>query len=239
MAEVILCHPAILPYLFFMDILYLVLAAAALFGLALLLANLWSIGVAWRKAKKRGLSVSFLEARELTKFFDLEDEFLDLCLAFKKMDPSVSIVDLVRHHMADGDTNKLLDHWRQVQEGGADLTLKSLVLYDLAGKDINTLIHNLNRAYEIIIPEIEESGLTAYYYCKFRVAGDSSGWITPDLNAFKKTIEEKVTLALLSGDLSDFQALAHFIQEEYLNEKFWKKLCHGQVIDQQIRITKG
>ncbi|SMD33092.1 hypothetical protein SAMN04488029_1457 [Reichenbachiella faecimaris] len=222
-----------------MDILFLVLVAAGLFGLALLLAHLWSIGVAWRKAKSRGLSVSLLEARALTKFFELEDEFLDSCVEFKKTDPTVAIQDIVHHHMADGDTRALLDHWRQVQAAGVDLSFKSLVLYDLADKDMNDLIQNLNRAYELIIPEIEESGLTAYYYCKFKIAGDSSGWITPDLNAFKKTIEEKVTLALLSGDLADFEALANFIKAEYLNEKFWKGLCHGQIIDQQIRITKG
>lgn len=222
-----------------MDILFLVLVAAALFGLALLLANLWSIGVAWRKARSRGLSVSFGEARALTKFFDLEDGFLDTCVAFKESDANISIKDVVKHHMADGDTQALLGHWKQVQTTNADLTFKSLVLYDLAGKDVKDLIENLNREYELIIPEIEESGLIAYYYCKFKIAGASSGWITPDLNAFKKTIEEKVSLALLSGDLSNFEALAHFIKEEYLNEKFWKGLCHGEIIDQQIRITKG
>ncbi|MDW3211760.1 MAG: hypothetical protein R8N23_17965 [Reichenbachiella sp.] len=222
-----------------MDILYLVMAAAALFGLALLLANLWSISVAWRKAKSRGLSVSFGEARALTKFFDLEDEFLDRCGEFKKIDSDISVKDIVHHHMADGNTAALLTHWKQLREAEVNITFKSLVLYDLAGKDMDQLIANLNREYELIIPEIEESGLLAYYYCKFKVAGDSSGWITPDLNAFKKNIEEKINLALLSGDLSDFEALANFIKEEYLNEKFWKSLCHGQVIDQQIRITKG
>lgn len=233
------CQPMFLSYLFFMDIFFLILAAAGLFGLALLFANLWSIGVAWRKAKSRGLTVSFAEARALTKFFDLEEEFLDTCGEFKKIDSKISINDIVRHHMADGDTATLLTHWKQLKEAEVNITFKSLVLYDLAGKDMNQLIANLNREYELIIPEIEESGLHAYYYCKFKVAGDSSGWITPDLNAFKKTIEEKVILALLSGDLSDFEALANFIKEEYLNEKFWNGLCHGQVLDQQIRITKG
>ncbi|WP_422361646.1 hypothetical protein [Reichenbachiella sp.] len=222
-----------------MDILLLILAAAVLFGLALLLANLWSIVVAWRAAKRRGLSISFGEARALTKFFDLEDEFLDTCVEFKRIDSRVSIKDVVHHHMADGDTKALLTHWKQLREADVNITFKSLVLYDLAGKDMDQLIANLNREYELIIPEIEESGLCAYYYCKFKVAGDSSGWITPDLNAFKATIEEKINLALLSGDLSDFEALAKFIKEEYLNEKFWKSLCHGQIIDQQVRITKG
>lgn len=237
--ECFLCCPVILTYLFFMDILFLVLVAAGLFGLALLLANLWSVFVAWRKAKTRGLSVSFMEARSLTKFFELEDDFLDTCVKFKETDPSISIQDVVRHHMADGDTQLLLEHWKQVQTAQVDLTFKSFVLYDLAGKDTGELIKNLNREYELIIPEMEESGLTAYYYCKFKVAGDSSGWITPDLNEFKKTIEEKIKLALLSGDLSDFEALANFIKEEYLHDKFWKGLCHGQIIDQQISITKG
>ncbi|WP_420582029.1 hypothetical protein [Reichenbachiella sp.] len=222
-----------------MDILLLVLAAAALFGLALLLANLWSIGVAWKRAKGRDLSVSFGEARALTKFFDLEEDFLDACVEFKKNDPKISIKDIVHHNMADGDTKALLTHWRQLQDAEVNITFKSLVLYDLAGKDMNQLIANLNKEYELIIPEIEESGLKAYYYCKFKVAGDSSGWITPDLNTFKNTIEEKINLALLTGDLSDFEALANFIKEEYLNEKFWKSLCHGQIIDQQVRITKG
>ena len=99
-------------------------------------------------------------------------------------------------------------------------------------------LKTLNREYELIIPEIGEQELTAYYYCKFKIAGDSSGWITPDLEEFKKTIEEKITLALLTGDLSDFEALANFIKEKYLNDKFWKSLCHGQVLDQQIRISK-
>ncbi|MEP2024698.1 MAG: hypothetical protein ABJH98_14260 [Reichenbachiella sp.] len=234
-----LCHPTNLPYLFFMDILYLVLAAAGLFGLALVLANLWSIGVAWRKAKSCGLSVTFVEAQSLTKFFELKNEFLDACVKLKAIDPKISIRDVVRHHMADGDTQALLSHWKQLQAEQAPITFKSLILYDLAGKDMDQLIENLNREYELIISDIEEHGLDVYYYCKFKISGDSSGWIIPDLNEFKKTIEEKINLALLSGDLSNFEALANFIKEEYLNEKFWNSLCHGQIIDQQIRITKG
>lgn len=222
-----------------MDIFFIVLAAVALFGLALLGASLWAVFVTWRKAKRSGLSVSFAEARALTKFFDLEEEFLDACAQFKQTDPKISIVDLVRHHMADGDTGKLLVHWRQLKTANVHITLKSLVLYDLAGKDMDQLIHNLNREYVLMIPEINEHELTAYYYCKFKISGDSSGWITPDIQEFKTTIKEKITLAMLTGDLSDFEALARFIQDEYLNEKFWKKLCHGQVIDQQIRISKG
>lgn len=239
MLECFLCHPTNLPYLLFMDILFLVLVAAGLFGLALLLASLWSVIQAWRKAKTRGLSVSFTEAKALTKFYELDDDFLDACVKFKETDPSISIRDVVRHHMADGDSKVLLDHWKQVQAAKVNLSFKSLVLYDLAGKDMGELIENLNREYEIIIPEIEESGLRAYYSCKFKVAGDSSGWIIPDLNEFKKTIEEKIQLALLTGDLSDFEALAHFIQEQYFHAKFWKDLCHGVILDQQIRISKA
>ncbi|UXX79635.1 hypothetical protein N7E81_00735 [Reichenbachiella carrageenanivorans] len=222
-----------------MDIFFIVLAAAALFGLALLGASLGAIFVAWRQAKRSGLSVSFAEAQALTKFFDLEEEFLSACVQFKQIDPKVSVVDLVRHCMADGDTHKLLVHWKQLKAAHVQITLKSLVLYDLAGKDMDQLILNLNREYVLMIPEINEHGLSAYYYCKFKISGDSSGWITPDIQSFKTTIKEKITLAMLTGDLSDFEALAHFIQEEYLNEKFWKKLCHGQIIDQQIRISKG
>lgn len=221
-----------------MDILFLILIAAGLFGLALLGASAWSVLVAWRKAASRGLSVNLLEARALTKFFELEDQFLDTCVLFKKTDPTVSIRDIVKHHMADGDTQALWLHWKQLREAEVHITLKSLVLYDLAGKDMDQLIENLNREYELIIPEISEHGLSAYYYCKFKIAGDSSGWIKPDLIDYKKIIEEKITLALLVGDLSDFEALANFIKEEYLNDKFWNKLCHGRVIDQQIRITK-
>ncbi|MEO9806509.1 MAG: hypothetical protein ABJF04_24820 [Reichenbachiella sp.] len=221
-----------------MDIIFLILIAVGLFGLALMSASLWSVVSAWRKAASRGLSITFLEARALTKFFELQDEFLDACVQFKNIDPTVSVKDIVRHHMADGDTQALLSHWKQLQEAEVHITFKSLVLYDLAGKNMDQLIENLNREYELIIPEIGEQELTAYYYCKFKIAGDSSGWITPDLEEFKKTIEEKITLALLTGDLSDFEALANFIKEKYLNDKFWKSLCHGQVLDQQIRISK-
>ncbi|MEO9966297.1 MAG: hypothetical protein ABJF11_10945 [Reichenbachiella sp.] len=222
-----------------MDIFFLILMAAGLFGLALLLAAGWSVWVAYRKASARNLSVTFLEARALTKFFELEDEFLDTCAAFKKIDPSISVRDIVRHHMADGDTVALLDHWKTVLESKAPITFKSFILYDLAGKEVNELISNLNREYELIIPEIEEHGLSVYYYCKFKIAGDSSGWINPDLDEIKKTIEEKITLALLTGNLSDFEALADFIKEKYLHKEFWNSLCHGRVQEQQIRITKG
>lgn len=221
-----------------MDVLWLVLLAAGLFGLALAAASLWSVAVAWRKAIGRGLSISFVEARALTKFFELENDFLDTCVAFKNIDKTISVRDIVRHHMADGDTRELLDHWKQLRNADVHITFKSLLLYDLAGKDMDQLIENLNREYELIIPEISEHGLSAYYYCKFKIAGDSSGWITPDLKEFGKIITEKITLALLTGDLSDFEALSNFIITEYLHDKFWKKLCHGHVVDQQIRISK-
>lgn len=216
----------------------MMVAAAGLFGLALASASLWSVMQAWRKASSRGLSVSFLEAISLTKFYELENEFLDSCVEFKKTDPEVSVVDIVRHHMADGNTDILLQHWRQLKAAETDITLKSLVLYDLAGKDMNDLIINLNREYELIINDIEEQGLEANYFCRFKIAQDSAGWITPDLEEFKKTISKKIEIAMLAGDHSDFDALSVFIVENYLDDKFWNQLCHGQVIEQHIRINK-
>lgn len=222
-----------------MDIVWLMLIAAGLFGLALALASLWSVFQAWRKASSRGLTVSFLEALSLTKFFELKDEFLDSCVEFKKTDPDISVIDIVRHHMADGNTETLLENWKKLKSADTDITLKSLVLYDLAGKDMNDLIVNLNRVYELIINDIEEQGLVANYFCRFKIAQDSSGWITPDLDGFKQTIREKIDIALLAGDASDFEALADFIVEKYLDEDFWGQLCHGEVIEQHIRIARA
>ena len=125
-----------------MDIIFLILIAAGLFGLALMSASLWSVVSAWRKAASRGLSITILEARALTKFFELQDEFLDACVQFKNIDPTVSVKDIVRHHMADGDTQALLSHWKQLQESEVHITFKSLVLYDLAGKNMDQLIEN-------------------------------------------------------------------------------------------------
>ena len=219
-----------------MDIFLLVIAAASLFGLALFGSYSWSIAAVWRLARQFGMSINVSEARALTKFYELDEAFLKACAEFKKLDPSISIVDVVRHHMADGDTLTLLEHWKEIQTSGADITFKSLILLDMGGKDISQTIKKQDQIYTIQIPDIEERGIHLAYSSQFKIAHDSAGWIEPNLKEFKSVIEDKIILAILAGDLSDFSALSSFISSDYLNEAFWKELCHGELIDQKITI---
>ena len=70
---------------------------------------------------------------------------LKSCAEFKKLDPNISIKDVVRHKMADGDTLALLEDWKQVIQSGAKLSFESAVLLHLAGKDIHGHFCRLRR----------------------------------------------------------------------------------------------
>lgn len=221
-----------------MDILFIIAIAATLFGLALLTSSLWSLVSCWRTARGFGLHISLMEARPLTKFFELDEEFVIACRDFKSTDPSIKIKDIVHHHFADGDTLQLLSNWKIIQKSKVDMTFQALVLFDLAGKDIDSLLLEEAHIFTIQFREVLEPGLHVNYFCQFKIAINSVGWIKPDLDHFTQDIKMKMELAIMAGDMSDYSALAAFIDQQYLDSQYWKSLCHGEVVAQQIQITK-
>ena len=221
-----------------MDIVLIILSVAVLFALALAGTSLYDIFLAWKKAKSYGMSLNFEEVRSLTKFYKLEDQFLKSCAEFKALDPSISVRDIVRHHMADGDTLALLENWKEVLKKGTDISFKSVVLLHLAGKNISESIDNLSRIYEIRVANINEKELSVDYCCHFKIKPESANWVVIDYNKFSEIIREKIVLALLTGDISDYEMLSEFIKKEYLNDQFWDELCHGIVVKQEITISK-
>jgi hypothetical protein len=221
-----------------MDIILIILVAALILGLGILAMNLWTIMGCWYQARRFGLSTSIVEAQALTKFYKLEDDFLRACIEFKQIDSTVSIRDIVRHNMADGDTKKLLSHWKSIKQSKSKMTFKALILYDLGGKDIDEIIENKDQIFTVQFVEVLQPGLQVNYFCQFKIASDSSGWITPDLESYSKDIKMNIVLDILAGDLSDFSALASFIDQKYLDASYWKSLCHGRVIAQQIKISQ-
>lgn len=220
-----------------MDIFILVVLAVGLFALALLVSASWSIYMAWRKANEFGLSVNVVEARALAKFFELEKSFIEACIAFKKLDPKVSVRDIVDHHMADGDTYRLLTKWKNVRQNNVNISFKSLILYDLGGKEIDGLVSAQTNVFEIVIDDIKESKIKVDYQVKFRINSESAAWIVPDLTKYKSDIRDKIVIAILAGDLTNTDSLSTFIIESYLNKKFWTDLCHGEVLEQKIIIS--
>src|SRR5690606_12964840 len=107
-----------------MDILVIILLALFIFIVALMAAKLVSLFNIWRKARRYGLSPSPSETLALSRFYELTDEFLLLCRAFKDTSDRVSIQDIVAHHMADGDTASLLNKWKALKAQGQDMSFE-------------------------------------------------------------------------------------------------------------------
>ncbi|MFY0628071.1 MAG: hypothetical protein JXR07_17365 [Reichenbachiella sp.] len=220
-----------------MDLIAIFLIAVGIFVFGLFMSKVYAWIMIWRKASKHGLSPHLVEIIALSKFFDLEEKFLDACVKFKSLDPSISIKEIVRHHMADGDTFSLLEKYTMVINHGFDMSFESAVLYDLSGKDLSDIIEQQQKVYEIEIQDKSDSGWHYLYSCQFKISPDSSGWVVPDIDEYKWRISQTVNNALKKPTEIDPSILSKTVLENHLNKAFWKDLCHGFVIDHNIKIV--
>ena len=219
-----------------MDILVIILIAGGLFAMGLLISRAFSIFSAWKKARKFGLNPSFSESLALTKFYQLEEDFLRSCKEFKDSDSTLSIVDIVGHHMADGDTKSLLSEWKKLKNQNLKLSFSKAVLLHLDAKDLLLAALEQNKTYNIDLEDKWDNTFPFHYSCEFKISADSSAWVEIDLIVIQEKIKEEIFKAFEECEISKLDSLHEIIETNYLNLKFWKLLCHGEVIHQEFKL---
>lgn len=220
-----------------MDILIILLIAAGLIGLIVLAIKGYSLLSIWRTARRHGLKPDLIETFALSKFYELEEPFLSACVAFKRLDPSISVREIVNHHMADGDTYALLDKWSELHKRKLQMSFKSAILYDLSGKDIIEIAARTQESLTIKIEKVHEAGVLVIYSAKFIIKPESQAWVEPDLAYYEEVIWQKIDKGLQEVQSNDLDAEASRIDHKLLDEKFWLNLCHGTVLEQSLKFT--
>lgn len=219
-----------------MDLLIIVLIASGLFVLGIFSPKFWSLFKVWQKASKHGLKLSLRELYSFTQFYEIEDSFLKACVQFKKMDPTIPVDEIVRHHMADGDTWQLLDKLSFINKHGFDFSFKTAVLLDLSGKDIIEVVEKQNEVFELEVKGKSEEGFKYLYHCQFKIAEKSMGWINPDLENIKWQLEQKINTFLKKEALLNSNSIIQDLLDGHLNAAYWDKLCHGVIVTHDFKL---
>ena len=188
------------------------------------------------KARKLGVNITLKEAHALSSIPELPNEFLDTAADLRKIDRTVYMGSLVDYHIAGGDLSKLKDGLERIKSSGKEVSFNTLLLLNLAKKDIQEAIDNIDKVYKVDLKEIEENGIKVNYQGEFKIDFQDSFWVTPDLEEIKENLKSKIILALLSADPND-KKLGAFITHNYLNKSFWRDQSHAIILHQEIEIT--
>lgn len=188
------------------------------------------------KARKLGVNISLKEAHALSSIPELPHEFLNTAADLRKIDRTVYMGSLVDYHVAGGDLSKLKDGLERIKSSGKEVSFNTLLLLNLAKKDIQEALDNIDKVYKVDVKDIEENGIKVNYYGEFKIDFQDSFWVIPDLEEIKESLKSKIILALLSADPDDKQ-LGEFITRKYLNKSFWRDQSHAIILHQEIEIT--
>lgn len=188
------------------------------------------------KAKKHGVNLSIREAHALSNIPDLPDKFLNTAADLRKLDRNVFMGSLVDYHTAGGDLSKLKEGLEKIKSSGKEVSFNTLLLLNLAKKDVQDALDNIDKVYKVEVDDVEEDGLSVKYSCEFKIDFQDSFWVNPDLEQIKENIKSKISLALLSADSND-EDLGGFIKNRYLHRAFWREQANAIVLNQNIEIT--
>ena len=107
---------------------------------------------------------------------------------------------------------------------------------NLAKKDVQEALYNIDKVYNVEVRDIEENNLSINYSCEFKVNFKDSFWVNPDMEQIKENVKTKISLALLSTNSND-ENLEDFIKNKYLHRTFWREQANAIVLNHNIEIT--
>ncbi|WP_109832195.1 hypothetical protein [Reichenbachiella versicolor] len=213
-----------------MDFILIIGLALFLFGIGLISPKLWNLFSIWKRTSSMGLKLDGKEIFSLTKFYELENWFLEACQSFKELNPKISVVDIVRHHMADGDTLAFLDKYRGLVEKQADISFQDALMLDLSGKNVNAdnPETDLRLALEFTIDNYRFN-----YLGLIKIKSTSRNWVNTQHDA----IQGKISSAIKTWMTVNGEPTSEAILEKVLNDSFWQTTCHGTIKNQTININ--
>ncbi|MDP4680164.1 MAG: hypothetical protein NWS46_07330, partial [Cyclobacteriaceae bacterium] len=188
------------------------------------------------RAKKQGVNLSIREAHALSNIPNLPDQFLNTAADLRKLDRNAYIGSLVDFHVAGGNLSNLKDGLEKIKSSGKDVSFNTLLLLNLAKKDVQEALDNIDKVYNVEVRDIEENNLSINYSCEFKVNFKDSFWVNPDMEQIKENVKTKISLALLSTNSND-ENLEDFIKNKYLHRTFWREQANAIVLNHNIEIT--
>jgi uncharacterized protein YqfA (UPF0365 family) len=190
----------------------------------------------WR-ASRHGMAISLKEAHALATLPDVPDQFMNAAADLRKIDRRVYLGALIDYHLAGGDLPALKEGLEKIKASGKEVSFNTLLLLNLAKKDVQEALDNIDRVYTVSVTGIEEKGVSVDVFCEFTIDFQDAFWVTPDTEAIAEHVRQKVSMALLSADTNDAD-LAGFIEREYLNKAFWRGEAHAVVQQLNVSVEK-
>lgn len=216
--------------------IYILIIVGVLFVLLLFVSLLHPILDAKMKAARHGLDINWKEARSLSNFYVLSDDFLDDAKEIKDLDPSASIVTLADYYRTKPNFGTLIQDFEEARKTVKDISINSVILLNMADKDVKEALKDLDKIYELEIKGINENDLIADYRVSFKIEIEQSFWVKPDLDLLNGVLESRIKLALANSDLKEVEDESSYIINNYLDEDFWRVTTSGKVITQNLTL---
>jgi hypothetical protein len=219
-----------------MELFPLLILVATAILVVILIIIIFPVISAQIRAKKQGVNLSIREAHALSNIPNLPDQFLNTAADLRKLDRNAYIGSLVDFHVAGGNLSNLKDGLEKIKSSGKDVSFNTLLLLNLAKKDVQEALDNIDKVYNVEVRDIEENNLSINYSCEFKVNFKDSFWVNPDMEQIKENVKTKISLALLSTNSND-ENLEDFIKNKYLHRTFWREQANAIVLNHNIEIT--
>ena len=130
----------------------------------------------------------------------------------------------------------LIQDFEEARKTVKDISINSVILLNMADKDVKEALKDLDKIYELEIKGINENDLIADYRVSFKIEIEQSFWVKPDLDLLNGVLESRIKLALANSDLKEVEDESSYIINNYLDEDFWRVTTSGKVITQNLTL---
>lgn len=188
------------------------------------------------KAKKFGIKLDWEEAKALSNFYTLTEEFMENAKELLDMHPGVSVIPLADFYRGGGSFKTLKQDFQIALDSDKNIGVSTVILLNLGKKDIKESIEKIDRTYELKISSIQENDLEVDYEMEFKVEYEQAFWLDPDLKKLKEMVDSRVKLALSNSELKEEQDQSAYILKNYLNRDFWRWATCAVILNEKLEV---
>ncbi|WP_066633803.1 flotillin-like FloA family protein [Labilibacter marinus] len=211
-------------------ILILLLFFIVLLGLPILVTKL--------RAKVHGADISFKEAFGLNMRRTSKKSLFKALALTQKYDLDLKLPDLESHHLAGGNTKKVVERFIKHKDKKG-VTYQMLTALDIMGKDIDDAIQKTIEIHTITINDLDFRTFKIDIWAKFKHGIGVAFWDeVAKNNGIQERIQEKLSMVAKDWTSTDPISSQNFIRNNILNSEYWESVLGVQLIQQKLILKK-
>ncbi len=190
------------------------------------------------RAKVNGAEISFIDALGFNIRHTSKKGLFKSIGLIQKNNLNLKIADLEAHHLAGGNTVKVVESLL-AHKDKFGVTYQMLTALDIMGKDIDEAIQKTMQIHTFTIKDIDFKTFKIDLWAEYKHGIGVALWNeNVKSNRIEEKIKEKLTVVANDWTSTDPISSQHFIRNNILNTEYWERVLGVQLIQQELIVKK-